>query len=150
MPDRELIHAELDVSSMLLFAIDSGFQVLDDEPTKKQTPHILSRNEAESAKRGQFHLFRDEWIFGELQIMPITERYRVCFFHFMPLTNFSSIFVSFNGEWCDNNKLRFGGSVISLHKDWLEMPALIVRPYPKAAREWYTRFANNISSDVVI
>lgn len=150
MPDREFIHSTSDVTSTLLYAFDSGLQVMLDEPQPEARPCMLTRADVAAIKRGQFFLFRPEWVYGPLQTMVISGGYNRGKYDISPRVNYAPISVSFHGERMDQGRRRLGGCDVSCHSDWLEMPAKIVRATPPEVRDWWKRIVAHLSSGVVV
>lgn len=150
MPDREFIHCSADVASTLLYALDSGLQVRLDEPQQEPRPCMLTRADAAVIKGGVFFLFRPEWVFGPLQIRPISSGYYAGQYHISPRVNYAAITVSFHGERMDQGRRRLGGAIVSCHRDWLEMPAKVVHVPPPDVKVWFKRIVAHLSSGIVV
>jgi hypothetical protein len=139
MPDVEMIHSTADVTSVLLFALDSGLRVRVDVPQPEPCPRLLERSEVGGITRGVFFLFQPEWVYGPLQILPIGAGCNAGEFFVSPRVNESPITLSFSGERIDEGHRRLGSGVLSYHRDWLELPNKIVRATPPEVREWFKR-----------
>jgi hypothetical protein len=150
MPDREFIHSSADVSSTLLFAIDSGLQVMLDEPQPEPQPRMLTRADAASLDRGVFYLFESNWVFGPIQTMDIPAGYNKGKYFVQPRVNFTCVSVYFGGERTDQGRRRLGSASVSWHRDWLELPRKVVRPAPPEVRDWYKRIVAHLSSRIVV
>jgi hypothetical protein len=150
MPDREFIHSTADVASTLLFALNSGLLVMVDSPQQDPSPCMLTPEEAAKVERGSFYLFRPEWVFGPFQTMVIPSGHNEGRYFVQPRTNFAPVSVYFPGERIDHGTKRFGGAVVSWHRDWLEMPAKKVRPTPAEVQEWFKRINKQLSTKIVI
>jgi hypothetical protein len=151
MPDREFIHASADVRSTLLFALDSGLSVMEDDMEQSEPrPNMLDRAAVAQCEKGVFYLFRPDWVFGPFQFNCITEGYYCGKFSVQPRVNFTAVTVYFQGERIDEGRRRFGDCVVSSHRDWLEVPGNIVRPKPPEVDEWFKRIVAHLSSDVTI
>ena len=94
MPDREFIHSASDVASALLYAIDSGLQVMLDSPQTQPIPRVLTRDEAAKTEQGVFYLFRPEWVYGPFHMMDISGGYNKGKYFVQPRTNFAPISIS--------------------------------------------------------
>src|SRR5262249_51780083 len=108
MPDREFIHSTIDVTSTLLFAFDSGFQVRLDQPHSNPDRFVLARADVVEIRRGQFSLFRPEWAYGPFLSMDISEGHNSGKYFVQPRTNHTAVTVSFDGERKDHGCRRFG------------------------------------------
>ena len=150
MPDREFIHSSSDVSSTLLYALENGFEVIADDRQPAAVPHFLTRDEAASASEGQFFVFRPEWVFGPFQLMAISGGYNKGKYFVKPRTNFAPIFLCFFGERIERGRRKFGGGLVSYDRDWLALPATAVNPTPPEVKVWFKRFADHLSSGVVV
>jgi len=144
MPDREMIHSTADVTSALLFAFDSGLQVRMDTPQSDPRPRLLDRQELGKLSSGVFFLFRPEWVYGPLQILPISDGHNAGKFTVSPGVNTSAISVYFSGERVDRGRRRLGTGVISFDREWLELPAKVMRPTPRAVGVWFKRIAAHL------
>jgi hypothetical protein len=150
MPDREFIHSTSDVTSALNYAFDSGLLVRLDEPQTEPRPLMLTRANVADITKGVFFLFRPEWVFAPFQTMLISGGHNRAKYDISPRVNYAPISVSFQGERIDQGRRRFGNCVVSCHRDWLEMPAKIVRPSPPEVQEWWKRIVKHLSSGVVV
>lgn len=150
MPDREFIHSSPDVASTLLYAIDSGLQVRLDEPQPEPRPRMLTRTDVVDITEGVFFLSRPEWVYGPLQPLSISRGHDRGKYDFSPRVNCSPITVLFQGERVDQGRRRLGDCVVSWHRDWLEMPAKIVRPTPPDVQVWFKRIEAHLSSGLVV
>ena len=150
MPDREFIHATADVPSTLIFAINSGLQVMQNTQQTDPRPHILDRSEIDDIQKGDFYLFRPEWVFGPFELSRISEGHDRGKFFVRPRVNFTAVSVYFQGERVDEGRRRFGSCAISSHRDWLEVPGNVVRPIPAAVDEWFKRIVAHLSSGVFV
>lgn len=149
MPDRVFVHSTGDVASLLLFALDSGLQVILDEPQPEAFPGILTRNDVAMMVKGQFCLFRPEWVYGPFQCMEITEGYNRGRY-FVQRINYAPIKVSFQGERLDGAQRRFGHAGVSSYRDWLELPAKVMRDAPPDTDIWFKRIVDHLSSGIVV
>jgi hypothetical protein len=150
MPDKEFIHSTVDVSSTLLYALDSGLTVMTDESQPDPQPRTLSRTEAASSERGVFYLIHPEWIFSDFQTMVISGGYQAGKYFIQPRVNFTGITIYFGGERIDQGRRRFGDCVVSWHRDWLEVPGNVLRPAPPDVAKWYKRILKHLSSGIVV
>jgi hypothetical protein len=150
MPDRELIHSLSDVASTLLYALDLGFQVRLDDPQPEPRPRLLSRSEISRIERGVFVLFRSEWMHGQLQIMPISSGHNSGKFFVSPSVNYSGITVYFSGERLDQGRRRLGDCMVSFDREWLELPAKVMKPTPPEVGVFFRKLLRHMSSRVVI
>jgi hypothetical protein len=122
MPDREFIHTSSDVTSTLVYALDSGLNVRLDEPQSKPVPCLLTREEIVDIKRGVFFLFRPEWVYGPFPTLAISTGYNAKKYSISPNANCSAVGVYFQGERMDEGRRRLGDCTVSWYRDWLEMP----------------------------
>jgi hypothetical protein len=150
MPDREFIHSTSDVASTLLYALDSGLQIRLDEPQQEPRPCMLTRADVADIPRGVFSLFRPEWVFGPFQSMAISEGHNRGRYDFSPGVNYAGVSIYFQGERLDGGRRRLGSCVVSWDRDWLEMPAKIVRPTPPDVKLWFNRIVAHLSSGIVV
>ncbi len=150
MPDREFIHSTIDVTSTLLCALDSGMRVRLDEPQPAPHPFMVERTDVADLERGIFFLFRPQWLYGPFQAMAISGGHNLGKYTISPGVNHSAVSVYFQGERIDQGRRRFGSCVVSWHRDWLEMPAKIVRPTPPEVEVWFKRIVKHLSSGIVI
>jgi hypothetical protein len=134
---------------MLIFALDCGFRVIHDEPQAEPIARILSRDEAVSMVKGQFHLFRADWVYGPFQTMPISAGYNRGKY-FVQRVNFAPIAVYFQGERSDEGRRRFGSCSVSAYRDWLELPAKVVRDAPSDTDLWFKRIVGHLSSGIIV
>jgi hypothetical protein len=119
MPDRELIHANEDTTSVLNLAVELGLTIRLDLPTLTPTPDILCIERLKDFQSGIFILYRPEWIFGDQQFIEISDGYNVGKYSQSPRINSSSITLYLSGERLENDKLRLGSGFISWSKTWL-------------------------------
>jgi hypothetical protein len=150
MPDRELIHSTADVSSMVLYALDSGFQVMLDSPQPEPRPRMLARMDVNTFKEGVFLLFRPEWVYGNFRFMPISDGFNCGKFFVQPRTNFSPISVYFSGERIVEGQRKLGAGTVSFDRDWLELPAKALRDTPPDVEVWFKRIFTHVASRAVI
>lgn len=150
MPDREMIHSTSDVTSALLFALDSGLQVRLDDPQPEPRPHLLERSEIGKIERGIFFLFRPEWVYGPLQIFPISGGHNRGKFDVSPGVNVSAISLYFSGERINHGRRRLGAGAVSFDRNWLEMPAKAVRPTPPEVAVWFKRILGHLLSGLSV
>src|SRR2546422_9477438 len=101
MPDREFIHSTSDVASTLLYALDSGLQVMVEDPQSEPRPCMLTQTDVVGIEKGVFSLFRPEWVYGPFQIMRISAGCNAGRYDVSPRVNFSPITVYFGGERTD-------------------------------------------------
>ncbi|MBI5764010.1 MAG: hypothetical protein HZA51_10845 [Planctomycetes bacterium] len=150
MSDREFVHSTIDVASTLLFALDSGMQVIVDTPQLEPRPQLLSLSQAAKMEKGVFYLFRPEWVSGSFHTMMISSGYNKGKYFVQPRTNYTAITASFHGERIEQGLRKLGCAIVSHHRDWLELPAKIVRPAPPDAKEWFKRIVSHLSSGVIV
>ncbi len=150
MPDRQFIHSEADVSSVLLYSIDHGLKVILDEPQQDAKPNVLSRDEAAKATEGIAFVFRPEWVFGPFHLKAIPGGYYKGKYSVQPRTNFAHITLYFQGERTDRGRRQLGSASAACHPDWLAMPEKTVEPTPPDVKVWFKRIADHLSSGVVI
>lgn len=150
MPHRELIHSESDVASALLYALDSGFQIRTDDAQPKPKPCILNRKQAAVSKSGVFYLFRPEWVYGEFQIMPISGGTNRGKYIVSPSVNHSPIVLYFSGERNATKRRRFGAGLLSFNREWLELPAKVIRRTPPEVELWFKKIFKHLSSGIAI
>ena len=150
MPDREFIHTTSDVTATLLFAFDSGLQVMVDEPQTEPRPRNLTRDDVPRIEKGSFHLYQSAWIFGPFQTMEIPVGFNRGKYFVQPRVNYSPISVFFAGERDHQGRRRLGSGVLSYHRDWLELPARIVWPTPPDVRAVYKSVASHMLSGNVV
>src|SRR5215510_14046028 len=104
MPNTEFIHSCADVSSTLIFALDSGLQIMIDEPQSEPEPRMLTRAHAAQTKSGVFSLIHPEWIFGLFQKMAIPSGFNQGKYFFQPRTNHTAVSIYFSGERIDQGR----------------------------------------------
>jgi hypothetical protein len=150
MPDTELIHSSADVPSTLLYALDSGLQVMVDEPQPEARARTLSRAEAGKTERGVFCLIHPDWIFGPSQTMAIDDGHNKGKYFVQPRVNFTGVTAYFGGERIDQGRRRFGSAAVSWHRDWLELPKKILWPAPPDVAKWYRRIVAHLSSGLIV
>lgn len=149
MPDREFIHSSRDVSALLFYAMDCGFRIIDEEPVPEPAPRTLSIEEAAEMVKGQFFLFRPEWVYGPFHISEIPDGCDRGKYH-VQRVNFAPIAVYFQGERLDQGVRRFGSCSVSSYRDWLEMPAKVVNEAPADTDLWFKQIVAHMSSGVFV
>lgn len=150
MPDREFIHSSADVGAVLQYLLELGFQIMVDEPQPTPVACVLTTEHATSTERGQFHVFRPEWVYGPFKVSPISGGYHRGKYDIAPRVNFAAISMYFHGERTDHGKRRFGSAAVSSYVDSLEFPANVVRPSPPDTDKWFKRIVGQLSSGVVV
>lgn len=150
MPDREFIHSASDVASSLLYALDSGFHVCHCEPQYNASPRMLTKAQARHLSAGVFLLLRPEWIFGTLQVSRITAGVNRGKYFVSPGVNCAPITLYFQGERIEKGHRRFGAGVVSFDRDWLELPAHVIRESPPELETWFVQILDNLLSDISI
>jgi len=150
MPDYEFIHSWSDVSSVLNYAIDSGFKIRSGAPQRELEPCLVTRDSIASFQGGVFYLFRPEWEFGQCQMLLISEGANKGMYTLSPRVNISPITLYFQGEGLSNDRRRFGAGLLSFHRDWLELPANVVRKTPREVAVWYKKLASHMFSEMLI
>lgn len=150
MPDHELIHSAADVTSALEYGLDSGLELMLDQPQDMPRPRILTRRDIPNFDRGTFFLYRPEWVYGPWKMMRLTAGLNKGKFFVQPRVNFSPISLHFNGETIVEGRRRFGAGVISIHSDWLEHPAQALRATPRDVELRFKRMVTHLSSGLVI
>jgi hypothetical protein len=150
MPDKEFIHSAADVTQALSFALASGFQIRLDAPKAKAEQRFLQKEEIGTLGGGVFLLLRPEWVYGEPQIAPIPRGHNAGLYTVSPGVNQSPITLYFGGERIDRGRRRFGAGTVSYHRDWLELPARVVRETPPEVAAWFKRITAHLLSQGVI
>lgn len=150
MPDREFIHTTSDVASTLMYALDSGLQAMLDAPQPESEPRMLDRSEVVNIERGCFELFRPEWVFGALETTVISSGYNRGKYFVQPRVNYAGVSLYFHGERMDHGRRRLGGAAVSFHREWLEVPAKIVRATPPEVEVWFKRIVAQLSSGITV
>ncbi len=150
MPDREFIHSSSDVPSALIYALDHGLEVMSDDPQPEPVPCMLTRSEAAKTQRGQFFVYRPEWVFGPFQLTAASGGYYKGLYTVHPRTNFAHLTLFFHGERVERGRRTFGGCLVGSNPTWLAMPAKIVKPTPPEVNVWFKRIAHHLSSGVAI
>jgi hypothetical protein len=110
----------------------------------------LAREDIASIEGGVFFLFRPDWVYGDFQMRPISAGHNRGKFFVQPRVNFSPITAYFSGEHVVNGKRKLGTGTISCHRDWLELPAKVVRETPADVELWFKRIVVHVSSGIVV
>jgi hypothetical protein len=150
MLDQEFIHSKDDVTSTLTYALDSGLRVRLDEAQSEPVPRMLTRPDIAEIERGNFEIFRPDWLYGPFETMAIRAGHNAGKYVVSPRVNYTAISIYFQGERVDQGRRRFGECVVSFHPEWLEMPAKLLRASPADVQEWLERIVERLSSGVVI
>jgi hypothetical protein len=150
MPDCELIHSSSDVTSVLSYALQSGFLVRIDAPQREANVRLVGPSEAGEMQRGVFFLYRPEWIFGPFQFFPVPAGENAGKYFVSPSANCSPIKFYFSGERLDNGRRRFGACAVSYDRDWLELASRTTRRASPDVGKWFRHLVRHISSGVVI
>jgi hypothetical protein len=150
MYDAELIHSTADVPSALLYAMESGLEVMLDSPQPDPSPRFLSRTEVATMDQGCFYVFRPEWVFGSFQTSVISGGHNNGKYFVQPRTNFAPVTIYFSGERTEHGTRHFGAAAFSWHREWLEMPARIARPTPRGVQVWFKQLCAQVASGIVV
>lgn len=134
---------------MLIYALDCGLRVIHDEPQAEPIARMLNKDDAATMVKGQFCLFRPEWVYGPFQITEIPAGYDRGKYH-VQRVNYAPIGVYFQGERRDEGRRRFGSCSLSSYRDWLELPAKVVRDAPVDTDRWFKQIVASMSSGVAV
>jgi hypothetical protein len=130
--------------------MDSGLRVMANTAFPTANPTELTIPEVSNLQRGDFFLFRPEWVFGPFQTMAISGGVSAGNYFVQPRVNFAPVSIFFNGESLERGRRRFGSGVISYHADWLEVPGTVVKPTPNDVKQWFKRLVEHLSSGVIV
>src|SRR5688572_5941153 len=139
MPDREFIHSAFDVSAVLYYALGSGMQVIVDTPQPEPRPRMITTEDVPLYESGVFLLFKPEWVYGEFQVSLASAGHYAGKFFVQPRVNFAPVTVYFSGERLVDGRRKLGSGVLSVHSDWLEMPAKLTHSTPAEVKMWFKK-----------
>jgi hypothetical protein len=150
MADREIIHCTADVANALYFVLDNGFQVAQDLPSEVPEPQMLTRSKVGGIQKGVFLVFRPEWLFGPFQFMAISDGANQGKFFLQPRVNYSAITLYFGGERVEKGQRMLGSGAVSFYREWLELPAKVLKPAPDDGPAWFKKIIAQLSAGIVI
>jgi len=149
MPEKQFIHADEDVESVLRFADSIGLlllpDMLEDKNARPRKPEELR-----AFSRGTIYLFRPEWVMDDIQMRLIDGGAYAGKYTVPPSTNFSPINLYFHGEMDIEGVHRLGIGGISFKRDWFHYKAHEIRLSPPEVEPMYKQVCKHLFSKIFV
>ncbi len=148
MPEKQIIHTDEDIQSILHFADSIGLLLLPDTLEEAQA-RPKKPAELRSFSRGTIYLYRPEWVVDGIPVRRINGGADAGKYDVPHGTNFSPIDLNFSGEKEIAGMRRLGIGNVSFQREWLHRKAHEMRPAPPEVEQVYKQLCKHLLSNVI-